>query len=474
MKSLQVLLFVIIITTITGNFVFAQENLLPRISAPVIELFPAPPVSELESSTIEIPLKFPLDGAFNGIEERIPRLDFNRKWLINGWTGLKYKTWRDSINFSINRNLLTTKTDFFYQVKREKGFKLAPPFSYIARFLYRDQCGSKHQKFGASTSIDTEFNLDHKWGLISKTQGIKSFYTINLCPLKFGQQMAADVAMQPRQQQIGSLAKGINEEINKIDFHPNAEKAWKMLNTPISVESPSIWLSFNPETIAFSLPQGESSSISTTMFINVKPRIEMTTSKPKDFPQLPIDEKNQNFQIVAEHHVSFDDASDDLEDQLLGKEFKLATKNIQITGVKLTGSGTKTIIKVRFRGDLIGTIYLRGEITFDQPTKSLVIKNLDFTDETKETLNEEFNVDSFDWHTNTSLFSELETVSKWNLNAELNQDTQQLNTKISKSGNGKESFVSKLSTGEILQVFAEDDDIVIRFKAEGSVILQLN
>jgi hypothetical protein len=429
---------------------------------------PAPIAPEIGASTVDAPLFYSLRASFEGVEKLVPLAYFNKKWMVSGWTGLKYNVWRQPLTFSFNGNLLTTLASVSYRIKTQKGFILEPPFSYPVRLLTTRRCGNAKSPYFASTTATNVFGYIDGWKLNSKTQNVQSSYGDKGCSLKLGKELAADIATRQIRQSMDAGAEVINSGIRQIDFATDAEQRWRALSRPINLGGDR-WLAFKPTEVSLTPPVGEQNSIVTHVHIVVSPTVSVSEPESTIVP-LPLPNSTgptNDFRVLLENALTLEDVADTLEQRLVGTQYKLGDKSIQITALGVTGVGDQVAVRLRLAGDVAGTIYFQGKVSSDAASKTIAFTKLSLTSESEKLLLNS----SVGWIKETALFSDLEANSKWDLSILLSTSAREFAEAMSQTVDNGLSLQSSLAPESLVQAFAEKDKITVRFISHGNVKL---
>jgi hypothetical protein len=81
-----------------------------------------------------------------------------------------------------------------------------------------------------------------------------------------------------------------------------------------------------------------------------------------------------NLQLAVE--LDFASLNQRISDTLYGQTYTVNGHSVGIEGVELGGSGQKVRARLELSGELAGTVELTGELDYDAPTGSLVMRDL--------------------------------------------------------------------------------------------------
>ncbi|MDF0673639.1 MAG: DUF4403 family protein [Nitrospira sp.] len=193
------------------------------------------------------------------------------------------------------------------------------------------------------------------------------------------------------QSRLSVLAEKIDR---KIDEH-NAGKQraaviWKKLQEPVELMS-NRWLTLNPvDARVGPIDSDGGLLIKTSVNLIMEPKIldRKPPSQDRPLPSLEMAPATMGgSRLLYPVFVDYAKINGRLERMLVGQNIDTPLgEPITITGVELYGSGSKLIVAIKVKGGVNGTLYSTGVPVFDEPSRSIKFRDLDFTMDTKNML----------------------------------------------------------------------------------------
>ncbi len=226
---------------------------------------------------------------------------------------------------------------------------------------------------------------------------------------------------------ISGIRRFLNRQIAKIDdrvansnfIQERASETWDALQNPIPLTD-NLELLLNPQSVHVSSPsvQGkQGDTLAVVIGLVARPKIianNMPHPPTRPVPHLSTAPSGNGFHIELESDLSYDIVSSELAKRLEGRVFTKDGSRIRIGSVKVYGSGESAVLQVRITGTMNGTIYLKGTPAYDELSRRLYIRDLDYTMETRQVL-----VKAGDWMFHTRLRESLENEAKWSIGERL-------------------------------------------------------
>jgi hypothetical protein len=222
-----------------------------------------------------------------------------------------------------------------------------------------------------------------------------------------------DASVSRIQRFLNRQIKKIDDDVSKNDFiKERVSTVWGALQHPIPLTD-SLSLMLNPQAVHVSPSAQREKEDALTVFIGLVARPKIITNDAQypsvaPAPCFSNAPAGSGFHIALDSDLAYDVASDELTKRLEGRVFKRDGSTIKIGTVKVYGSGESAVLQIRFAGTMNGTIYLRGIPAYDETSKHLYIRNLDYTVETRQVL-----VKAGDWLFHTRLREVLEGEATW-------------------------------------------------------------
>ncbi|MBW8049504.1 MAG: DUF4403 family protein [Cytophagales bacterium] len=291
--------------------------------------------------------------------------------------------------------------------------------------------------------FNTQFNVDKKWNLITKTAS-SGYEWIKKPLIKLGPihipvtNLIEDVIKE----KMDEVAKEIDDDIkNSFDVRAYIDSLWLNIQEPILInEDYNLWLKLEPVSFVMTPIKGWQKKIYLNFGINTsleivtgkKPLYIVNTSLPDLMIRKDIDKK---FHLVLAAEISYADASKLMSDKMIGEVYEFKNKKIKIEAVDIYGSGKDLILMLDFSGDIKGTVYFSGLPEYDSLTSTISIESFDFDVKTTKAL-----LKLADWLLHAGFKHKIKTALKFPLKDKISEINQLIESSI-KSNQIGESII---------------------------------
>ncbi|HYG51857.1 MAG TPA: DUF4403 family protein [Flavobacteriales bacterium] len=247
-----------------------------------------------------------------------------------------------------------------------------------------------------STTYVTAITFEDNWKLktVTNSNGYKWIKSpsVNMGLFDLPVTWIADAAIKGQKDYINkTIDDCIKEYVNLKEL---TKPAFDALAEPINVsETYKSWFKITPiEALVTQLnAQGKKIKFAlglkanTETFIGEKPAI---ADLSKGVPMKAVKELPKDFNIGLVAVTPYADASAILDEQFVksGYEYKEGKYHLKFTKMNLYGQNEKMVIEVGMLGSVNGDIYLVGTPYYDQTSRSIKMKDLDFDIDSKQKL----------------------------------------------------------------------------------------
>jgi len=239
------------------------------------------------------------------------------------------------------------------------------------------------------------------------------------------------------------IRRFLNRQITKVDdnvvnsdfIRKQASVAWDALQHPIPLTD-NLALLLNPQSVHISPPseqRDQGDKLTVVIGLVARPRIIANNASHPSAPPAPHLSAvlpGSSFHIELESELPYDIVGSELAKRLEGRVFARDNRRIRIEKVRVYGSGESAVLQLGVTGTIKGTIYLKGLPAYDEPSRRLYIRDVDYTIETRQVL-----VKAGDWMFHTRLRESLEDAAKWYIGDRIDELsgflTKALNRKLS-------------------------------------------
>jgi len=249
------------------------------------------------------------------------------------------------------------------------------------------------------------------------------------------------------------LTRSIDDMVkSNFDLKGQVAEAWKQMFKPFQVsEEYNTWLTINPAAIGMTPLKMERNHITSTLFIEGKPRVNVGGAPqgifPEPLPPLRIQEEAADtFTLHLKTKVTYDEAERLAKQQIVGETFSQGRRSVTIEDMEMYGQGNKIVVNTMLSGSYNGSIYLVGEPVYNVRKNTIDIEKLEYTLDTKN-----FLFRSAGWLLKSAIKSKIQD----NLNFLLDYNLKEMQAQFQEQ-------LREYSVSEGITVFGELDDLNIR------------
>ena len=337
---------------------------------------------------------------FERVENRIPReIDQSANYVEAGKDAVgpvlaKYKIWRDPVKLSMNGNRLTLSAHAYYWIEAAQQIHKPRPFKGdITQKL--GSCGENEPPREVQIAFTTEVNWGADWNLVSKTI-VSDVQFPNRCSMTALNLDVTDTIKRRLIEKMNVAAAMIDARIRAANLKDRIQSGWNQLQKPIVAGADGKWLSVTPTDAAVGPITGSGDTLSTSASVTAFATL-LWSGPPHDsdiqltpLPPLRIANSAGGIHVAVSAVIPFETASGQLAKLLVGHKYKLASKEIEITGAAVYGSGDTAVLKLALAGGMTGTVYIKGKLKFDSATNMLSVQDINFSADSDDPMTKSF------------------------------------------------------------------------------------
>ncbi|MFN3681926.1 MAG: DUF4403 family protein, partial [Nitrospira sp.] len=419
-------------------------------------------------------------------DERVIPRQFNQ-WAggIKTPQGREYKYYAERGDFTINsstgnlfprKDISTALRDWWKGVEPLANVFVSAPLRYKIQVNPKTvpagvpyQCGSDNE--GLSQAViggfmAVEFAPDLT---LTTTVNDVSVQMIDPCPLGGDDMMVVEEFKNMLRDAIRLGLQQAVARLSKTAIRDQVEAVWTVLHKPIRLD-PEAWLVFNVERLAHSGLLSEGYHLNDVIHVVAKPiilfgdqpRVETTVLPPMDPRPAAM-----GFRVATDVRLDYQKLSDVLVNRLRGERVSNEDRSIIITDVALrSNGGNQVVIRIDFRGDAYGHVYLVGKPRLNPLTQTVYFENLRYDRATAQQLGK-----SASWLFR-SMFREFIATEAV---IGVTQATKKMQSLIAPLLNQRLTpdrvMRGKLSSFQAISVFADETALQVRVVADGMLDL---
>lgn len=266
--------------------------------------------------------------------------------------------------------------------------------------------------------------------------------------------------------------KNVLARVNTVTFKSHMEEAWDALRRPIQL-TPDMWLLFNVEQIGHAGFSGQGPVIENTIQLGAKPRIvhgNEPDPSSSALPQLGAQLHSDRFRIVVDTQLGYAELSQALVARLRGKRIVNEGDTVVIVDASISGNGgNQVVVRVDFRGDARGHVYLVGKPQLNLLTQTIYISDLRYDHESGSRLKK-----SAEWLYNSRLRQFLSSETVFGVTAATKKVQSLLAPALMRRMSQTVTMDGRMTSVQGIGVFADSDALSVRSIAEGTLSLTIS
>jgi hypothetical protein len=381
------------------NFVYVAGFLLLLLSFESCKrVKPEPPAaSTLDTllqpplSVLYVPVQYRVSAFEDMINEKIQGT-FVNKWIMLGEKG-------DSLHLSVSKIRRITLG------REERTISIVVPI-HISGIVRANVAGIKIKN---ETPVEAEidihlasaFHMDTSWNMISNS-ALQKIVWKQEPKLKVGfvhLNLKGPIENMLRKKESNIEHKIDEALLHAINTHKVVTKLWQDIQKPIVINKKGkmVWLKAYGQDLGGVLQKTDEDIVSLLFELKTYTRIYYEgDSIPPSNPVLPpfkrIKNNSDSLNIYVHSLLRFDMINDLLNKELNGKELSAKGFSTTIKKVRVYGTQSGLAIELKVKGDIDGTLYVKGTPAYDSLTSSFSMKDFDFDISSESAL-----LNSADW-----------------------------------------------------------------------------
>lgn len=473
MKSLLKIGIHLVLLTSLFLFASCSKKLVPQ----------APQLSQtdfkldsLPDSEFNIPIQVNLKPIYAAAEKNINTVYTSANWP-NDWitedcaTRYKYHFRRGPLQFKASGLSLSLGFTGYYQIigstRACVGGSVLSPWTPACR------CGFEEGERKVSVAFNNSISLSPDYKIRLSIQRMEPV-ALDKCSVCFWGQDITPVVLNGLKEELDLAKKAIEDSFSVVDLKPKFNEVWKTMNEPFGLYGLG-WLHLNPKQFRINNIYAKNDSLNIFLGLSARPIISLEKSKEINPPLPNLGPLNMKtgFSIFLDAVLNYDSLSNLVTQRLKNQQFDFnkgpVKKIFIINEIQLYGEhNEKLVIKIKFGGTDEGIVYLTGQPVYDNASRQMEIKNLDFDLRTKDLL-----VKSAGWLFNRKILSEVQKYSVFDLGAYIDSAKTTLNSQLNQQimkGVFSYGIVNKI---DLLGIYPLKKHLVIRSNLGGNLTIKV-
>lgn len=456
-----------------------------RPSAPERLAEVSPPAVSITESVINFPVRVDLSGLLDTLndERTIPQKFDQWGTSLKTLKGVDYKYYAERETFSMNSAVSGYSSgapgaaplrDWWKGIESSPNISLHAPIHYKIAAMPRAgasgdpaQCGDGSDSLRrGSLNGGIALDLTPNYG-ISGSVTEAAVYALDPCKVGIAE---IDVAKEVYASLSDILRGGLQHSLARITgvtFLPQIDDVWSTLRKPLPLK-PDAWLLFNVTKIGHSGFSPEGRSVNNTIRLTAKPVVAWGDEPPaaaSSLPPLDPSPSPDGFRVATQVQLDYAALSEMLAERLRGERVAHSDNAIVVTDASIYGNGgNRVVIRVDFRGDARGHVYLIGTPQLNMLTQTLYFDSLRYDFETGQMLEK-----SAEWLARSTFREVISTEAVVGVSSVVKQVQDLLAPAMNYRLNQALLLQGKLASVQAIGVFADTKGLHVQVMAEGKL-----
>jgi hypothetical protein len=338
----------------------------PKLPAPS-----SPPA--MDPSYVRLPFSISIDTLVEKLETGLPQ---------EIGTASSFEPYDDGveIEYTIRRGPLT------YQGEHDEmslgcslGYWLAARGSEFGEA----SCGSASEPITGTLGSKIYLGWGDGWRLASRVEMEPTIFSLRCKPkppgINFNNFLSRKVDghwILPLGAKTGSVISGI-EEVRSV-----AEPAWDALQKPVDLGGYARWLNFGVEGVLAGPLDVVDNEITGDLFMVVRPLISLggpASSDARPLPDTKVRMCPDRVEVGIDTEILLKVINEQLNERFSSRVLESGDASIQVEGLRLSGGGSRLLVSMDVSGVADGTLYLTGDLSYDDSSFTLSAADLQYT-----------------------------------------------------------------------------------------------
>lgn len=434
-------------------------------------------LDSLPESEINIPIQIDLKPLYAMAEKNVDTVFTSPNWP-DDWVQTdcsnryKYHFRRSPLKLSASGNAFNIGFTGFYKIIGSTrvciGRAVVSPWTPACRCGFDE--GERRVKIAFSSLVNISPEYTIKIGV--RRHEPEPIDNCTVC--FFGADITSQV-MAGLNQELELAKKNMEDSFGSIDLKDQVQAIWDQLTPSYDLKGHG-WLQINPRKIRLNSLFARNDSLNIFLGLTANPviRFEKTAYYRTVVPRLDNSLPKTGFNIFLDAILDYDSLSKILNKQIAGKEFAFKkgplNKTVIVRECQLYGmDNERMVIRLRFGGSNEGIIYFTGIPVYDERTKMLEVRDIDFDLKSKNLL-----LGSAEWMFNRRIINEISDQARFDLSGYIDTAMGMINQQLNKEwipGIKSSGMIYDLS---IMSIYPMSTHLYIRSYAKGDLLMKID
>lgn len=366
----------------------------PDAGGPVARL-PPPPVARVDA-----PLSADLRETLRALDAQVPTvMDTGGEFRSVGPlpVSVRYSVRRSAFRFTPREGGLHAEATLSFSAEACVGASLGLPIPFLGGGCVPvGSCGTNGESpRRVVVATDTTVRLDPSWRVVAETVAAAPRF-IDRCELSTFRLDVSSVVAGVVSQQVAAATARLDADLNaRGDLRPMAERVWGRLHEPVDLGD-GFWLSLAPESVGVSGFSVDAERVRASLSVTARPAVSSGARPSVAVRALPSISNEapagEGFRIAFDATVGFDEVTRLVAERFRGQTLTLEGHRVLVRDIRAVphGHALMFLVDARFEdGTFAGqtaTVHLAGLPAYDEARRELVVRELDYSLETRSAL----------------------------------------------------------------------------------------
>lgn len=273
-------------------------------------------------------------------------------------------------------------------------------------------------------------------------------------------------------EELDLAKKSFEDSFSVVDLKPRVQQLWDILNTSYGIYGFG-WLQINPQKLRLNNLYARNDSLYISFGLTARPivRFEKPTDLRLVVPDMNDASTRSGFNIFLDAMLNYDSLSNILNSQVKDRriDFEGGKKWAVINDTRIYGEGNENlVIKISFSGSNSGIAYFTGKPFYDEKTKMVGIRDLDFDVKTRNLL-----LKTAKWLFNRRIINEITSYARFDVSAYADTAMKMMNMQLNRELLPGTRSYGAVEDIKIIGFYPLSEHLVIRSNASGRLLVKV-
>ncbi len=365
---------------------------------------PGAPLPPLSASRLEVPLAADVRETLRTLDAQVPAvIDTGGEFRALGPlpVSVRYTVRRGPFHFEARDGVLHAESVLQLSAEACPSAPLGLPIPFLSGgggglCQALASCGVGEAPRRVVIATNTSLRLDPSWRLVAETTA-EPPRVIDPCQLTPLRVDVSGFIAGLVGEQVAQATRQLDQDISsRGDLRPTGERLWAGLNAPIDLGE-GFWMTLDPDAVYAGPLALDPAVVRASVGISARPHV-VAGARPQEGarPLPPLAPQDGNgaggFRVTFDASVGFDEVTRLVAQEFRGRTMTLEGHRVLVRDIRVSGSGAALLflVDVRFEDGAFegqsATVHLAGLPDYDAARGELVVRDLDYTLETRSAL----------------------------------------------------------------------------------------